>query len=412
MPAEDLRLLIAGHLHLDGVLRGIPEDEAVHSIVRDANMRAFERLVELAMEHSVDAVIITGSLFEGVPSVRAASLFRDGMAALAEEQIATVLASQSSQQINLLADCECLPESVQILSNDHPSLQIETRHAPRNPFHACLMDRVSSRSAQLPQVDLGIVNSGWLEPQHEENSHRNMACRLRVFNGAETFHAAQKPEGLWLAPGSIQALNGSYPGDRSVTICHLSATGEISYTTHSTSSVCFVEVEFPLNPAEDATRLQRGLFDRIEQSIPSTGQPAELYCFQWKMRGPIAALKTWNRAALKSILDRFHFTQETETQICHQLQWTLQLSGQEASSSQIDVSEDVEEDLLRCLTEVGMTESRQSPTSAISALLNGKTGWDQAAIEELKQQIDWKQVCHRAAELGITAWLNADTPAA
>ena len=85
-----LRFVHTGDLHLDSPFLGLGEavPERISSALRDATLRSWERIVRLALDEHVDAVLVAGDVFEGANrTLRAQVAFRDGLERLAREQI-------------------------------------------------------------------------------------------------------------------------------------------------------------------------------------------------------------------------------------------------------------------------------------------------------------------------------------
>ncbi len=82
-----LRFVHTGDLHLDSPFQGIAQaaPERIVTALRDATLRSWERIVGLAIEERVDAVLVAGDVFEGANrTLRAQVAFRDGLARLAD----------------------------------------------------------------------------------------------------------------------------------------------------------------------------------------------------------------------------------------------------------------------------------------------------------------------------------------
>jgi DNA repair protein SbcD/Mre11 len=85
-----LRFVHTGDLHLDSPFQGIAQTapEQVVTTLRDATLQSWERIVQLALDEHVDAVLVAGDVFEGANrTLRGQVAFRDGLARLATERI-------------------------------------------------------------------------------------------------------------------------------------------------------------------------------------------------------------------------------------------------------------------------------------------------------------------------------------
>ncbi len=84
-----LRFLHAADLHLDTPFSGMHRaDPRLAATLRDATTEAFKNLVSLAIERSVDFVVIAGDIYDGPDrGVRAQLAFRDGLERLCQSGI-------------------------------------------------------------------------------------------------------------------------------------------------------------------------------------------------------------------------------------------------------------------------------------------------------------------------------------
>ena len=85
-----LRFVHTGDLHLDSPFLGLGQavPERIATALRDATLRSWDRIVQLALDEQVDAVLVAGDVFEGANrTLRAQVAFRDGLERLAREQV-------------------------------------------------------------------------------------------------------------------------------------------------------------------------------------------------------------------------------------------------------------------------------------------------------------------------------------
>ncbi len=93
-PCGTYRFVHAGDLHLDGPLRGISSaPTSLRTALRDASLRAWNSVVELAVEREAAFVILAGSVFDSdSPSVRSCVALRDGLQRLRSRAIDVFIA--------------------------------------------------------------------------------------------------------------------------------------------------------------------------------------------------------------------------------------------------------------------------------------------------------------------------------
>ena len=85
-----LRFVHTGDLHLDSPFLGLGQavPERIAGALRDATLRSWDRIVDLALAEHVDAVLVAGDVFEGANrTLRAQVAFRDGLERLARQGI-------------------------------------------------------------------------------------------------------------------------------------------------------------------------------------------------------------------------------------------------------------------------------------------------------------------------------------
>ena len=85
-----LRFVHTGDLHLDSPFLGLGQavPDRISSALRDATLRSWERIVRMAIDEHVDAVLVAGDVFEGANrTLRAQVAFRDGLEQLARAWI-------------------------------------------------------------------------------------------------------------------------------------------------------------------------------------------------------------------------------------------------------------------------------------------------------------------------------------
>ncbi len=88
---EPLKFIHTGDLHLDTPFKGLTQKapDQVSRLLREATIRAWERIVDLAIEERADFVVVAGDVFESADrSLLGQIKFRDGLARLSQAGIA------------------------------------------------------------------------------------------------------------------------------------------------------------------------------------------------------------------------------------------------------------------------------------------------------------------------------------
>ena len=123
MAAKPLRLLHAANLRLDCPLQqfGTWSDD-IRDLLESATFVAFDRLVGLAIERDVDALLITGNSFDAsVASLSAEVALRTGFERLNERSIPVLITPGRLDPAAAWADLPSLPENVTVLADANES---------------------------------------------------------------------------------------------------------------------------------------------------------------------------------------------------------------------------------------------------------------------------------------------------
>ncbi len=109
-------------VHLDSPLKGLERYEnAPVERMRGATRRAFERLINLAIEKHVDFVVIAGDLYDGDCRDYNTGLYlTKQLGRLREEKIPVIIIAGNHDAANKMTRVLRLPENVRILGHDRP----------------------------------------------------------------------------------------------------------------------------------------------------------------------------------------------------------------------------------------------------------------------------------------------------
>lgn len=130
MAAKPLRLLHAANLRLDCPLQHIaPLADEVREVVETATLTAFDRLVSLAIERDVDALLITGNSFDAsVASLAAEVALRNGFERLDERQIPVFVTPGQLDPASAWLELPTLPENITLLTDlEEPPIDLTDR---------------------------------------------------------------------------------------------------------------------------------------------------------------------------------------------------------------------------------------------------------------------------------------------
>lgn len=143
-----MRLLHAADLHLDSPLRSIAlRDAVLGERLRDASRMALRRIVDLAIEHEVDALVLAGDVFDdGAPDMVARTALVGELSRLASAGIPVVLIRGNHDALLDHARHGPLGETVHLLDAERPSVRIGDA-----TFHGLSFTRRHAAESQLPR---------------------------------------------------------------------------------------------------------------------------------------------------------------------------------------------------------------------------------------------------------------------
>ena len=159
------RFIHAADIHLDSPLRGLEsyEDAPVDEI-RGANRRAFDNLVELAVEEDVSFVLLAGDLYDGEwKDYNTGLFFAERMGRLRRQNIRVFMVSGNHDAASQITRSLQLPDNVQVLSTKKPQTILLDHIGVAIHGQGYQSRAVSKNLAeQYPQYNPGYFNIGIL----------------------------------------------------------------------------------------------------------------------------------------------------------------------------------------------------------------------------------------------------------
>lgn len=155
-----MRLLHAADLHLDSPLHSVGlRDAVLGERLRHASRVALRRIVDAAIEHEVDALLLAGDIFDdGAPDMVARTALVGELARLAAAGIPTVLIRGNHDALLDHARHGPLGETVHLLDADRPSVRIGGA-----TFHGLSFTKRHAAKSMLPhypEPEPGRINVG------------------------------------------------------------------------------------------------------------------------------------------------------------------------------------------------------------------------------------------------------------
>ena len=160
-----ISFLHAADIHLDSPLKGLERYEnAPVDRMRRATRRAFERLINLAIEKQVNFVVIAGDLYDGDCRDYNTGLYLTRqLGRLREEKIPVFIIAGNHDAANKMTRVLTLPENVRILGHDRPeTVWVKDRDVAIHGQSFARAAVTENLAAAYPAAEPGCVNIGLL----------------------------------------------------------------------------------------------------------------------------------------------------------------------------------------------------------------------------------------------------------
>lgn len=270
-----MKFIHAADIHLDTPLQGLVHYAgAPVNEIRNATRRAFEKLLDAALAHQVDFVIIAGDLYDvGLKSFESALFFNQQMTRLKDAGIDVYLIHGNHDAASKLIKQLRPPANVHVFrSNEPQTFRRDLLHLPV---------AIHGQSFATPEItdDLGanypapVPNAFNIGVLHTNLSgiseHANYApCSLDTLRnkGYQYWalghvHNRQifSSDPYIIFPGNIQGRHGKEPGEKSCELVTVSDAGAVSIETIPTSVLLWREVEIDASDCQTADDLYEKL---------------------------------------------------------------------------------------------------------------------------------------------------------
>ena len=159
-------------LHLDSPFAGLADaDEDMARFLHSATFQAWDNIVDLCIERSVDFLLVAGDVYDGADrSLRAQLAFRDGLERLAEREIPAFVVHGNHDPLNGWASSLSWPDSVHVFGPELESIPFERNGEQRAIIHGMsfperdvtenLARRFEANDDSVPQIGLLHCNVG------------------------------------------------------------------------------------------------------------------------------------------------------------------------------------------------------------------------------------------------------------
>lgn len=160
-----ISFLHAADIHLDSPLKGLERDEnAPIERMRGATRRAFERLIDLAIEKRVDFVVIAGDLYDGDCRDYNTGLYlTKQLGRLRDERIPVFIIAGNHDAANKMTRVLRLPDNVCILAHDRPeTVRVKDLDVAIHGQSFARAAVTENLAAAYPVPETGCINIGLL----------------------------------------------------------------------------------------------------------------------------------------------------------------------------------------------------------------------------------------------------------
>jgi len=240
-----LKFLHAADIHLDSPLRGLERYEgAPVAEIRGATRKAFDQLIELAIEEAVAFVLLAGDIYDGDwKDYNTGLYFIERMARLRDAGIRVFLIAGNHDAASQITKHLRLPDNVKLFSTRKPERCIldDLNVAVVGQGFA---NRAETRdlSAAYPQADPQLFTIGLLhtcldgKPGHEPYAPCTLdGLRSKGYQYWALGHVHQREvvsESPWVVfPGNIQGRHIRETGPKGCTLVHVD-NGQVSTVEH------------------------------------------------------------------------------------------------------------------------------------------------------------------------------------
>ena len=280
MPSENYSFLHAADLHIDSPLRGLERyEEAPVDEIRGATRRAFEHLVEKAIELEVAFVILAGDIFDGDWKDHSTGLwFAQRLRELSTAGIAVYLAAGNHDAEGKTADALLYPEGVHHFGKSKPeTFRDPTTGAAIHGQSFAKAATTENLAAGYPDPLPGVLNIGVLHTalNGREGHDPYAPCtpdelRSHGYDYWALGHVHQREvvsEDPWIVfPGNLQARHIRETGAKGASLVRVE-DGRIRSVEHLSFDVLrFVRLEVDLDNLDSRAACLSRVSTALEQA--------------------------------------------------------------------------------------------------------------------------------------------------
>ena len=282
------RFVHAADIHLDSPLRSLAlRDPALGDLIGNATRRAFIGIVDLCLDEHVDALLLSGDLYDGdQTSMKTARFLADQIRRLHEAAIAVFMIRGNHDALSRITRELTYPLSVKVFGGRAESVEIERdRGVVPIAIHGISFAQPHAPESLLarfkPPID-GAVNIGMLHtsvggsPGHDPYAPCELAELHRAgFRYWALGHihrrSTEHGEAIVVMPGMPQGRDIGEAGAKSATLVTVMDDGSLLLEERPTSIAQFERVPLSVGGIEDWRDMVRELARVLGQARDAVG---------------------------------------------------------------------------------------------------------------------------------------------
>ena len=262
------RFVHAADVHLDSPLKSLAlRNEELGSLIGNATRRAFLRIVDLCLREQVDALLLSGDLYDGdQTSMKTALFLAAQVRRLHEASIRVFVIRGNHDALSTITRELTLPDSVHVFDEKGGVVELDpVGGGPRVAMHGLSFLRAHAPESLLPkyrQPVEGAVNVGLMHTNLDGSPHhsRYAPCSAADLHGSGIRYWALghihrrsviRGDAVIVMPGMPQGRDVGEAGPKSVTMVTITDDGSIDVAEELTSVAEFAVVPVPIGDGED-----------------------------------------------------------------------------------------------------------------------------------------------------------------
>lgn len=276
-----MKFLHAADIHLDSPLRGLERyDGAPVDEIRGATRRAFNNLIDLAIDEAVDFVIIAGDVYDGDwKDYNTGLYFASCMNKLKAADIPVYVLTGNHDAASIITRKLRMPDNVHTFSNRKPEcFQIDALHVAIYGQGFASRAELENISENYPQGDPQLFNIGVLhtcldgKPGHDPyapcsvNDLRTKGYQYWALGHIHTREVVST-EPYIVFPGNVQGRHARETGPKGCTLVSVEDRTIVSVEHRDLDVMRWASLEIDVTPSKSADEVYEQVRDALQQCL-------------------------------------------------------------------------------------------------------------------------------------------------